>query len=198
MRRALRCASRSARRAQPSEQYLRTRAHGTHAKNSRPQSPHQSRHRICSTPRSASGCRKFAQIEQTVRHGHYRRALRKYARCEGLGGNPSLPPFVGGAPLSRAGLAVLGRSGRLLGCPTEPPRCQVDHWITAAPLEVDLRRTAGHSSTRRRLACSASTQVTRRRRRESRIRTPDSRRICESTSMLAFQSSYPRPKSRTC
>lgn len=80
-----------------------------------------------------------------MRHGHYRRALRKYARCEGLGGHPGLPPFVGGAPLSRAGLAVLGRSGRLLGCPTEPPRCHLDHWITAAPLEVDLRRTAGHS-----------------------------------------------------
>lgn len=75
----------SARRVQLSEQYLRTRAHDTHAKNSRPHRPHQSRYRIWSTLRSASGCRKLAQIEQTVRHGHYRRALRKYARCEGLG-----------------------------------------------------------------------------------------------------------------
>jgi CBS domain-containing protein len=82
-----------------------------------------------------------------MRHGASRRALRKYARCEGLGGNPGLPLFVGYAPLSRVPLPELAICGRLLGVRAgslPPARCQVDHWITAAPLEVDPDLAAGH------------------------------------------------------
>jgi len=63
-----------------------------------------------------------------------------------LGGYPGLPLFVGCTPLNRVRLAKLTPFCRLFGLPDWPwpRRCRVDHWITAAPLEVALRLAAGH------------------------------------------------------